>query len=46
MKNKSQNWVDQQASFQSPLQKLVFGNSNQILLKKDINIFCYGPFLL
>lgn len=29
----SQNWAETQASVQSPLQKLIFGNSGQILHK-------------
>ena len=45
MKRKSQHCVETQASAQSPLQKIIFGNSSQNL-KTDIKVSDLDQFCL
>ena len=37
MRENSQNWLETQGSVQSPLQKLIFGNSGQNVRKSIFN---------
>ena len=39
MKRKSQNWMETQASVQSPLEKIILGNSGQNLHKSRYQSF-------
>lgn len=42
-KRNPENWVDTQAIIQSPLQKLIIGNSGQTCAKADNQIFLVRP---